>query len=233
MDDVLPEDFDGDGIPDAIENLTGTDWTNPDTDGGGMLDGDECQIAFWSTLCANSPYDPFDPSDDIVESGVVFWANNTTGDVDTNQVHRWRLTTNDFYTGTTYANLEDIHPYSRLVVNIDNLTQLPDTSFSNGTVDWEITYKEIIGRGNLPISSYYRNITFWSDPAASLQRSNDTHNVNVDFGEISQLNVKQEEYFFDWDSLAPSTAVTQGYDYQLILPSTFSNQQSVEFKFRK
>ena len=51
------------------------------------------QIAFWGTLCVNSPYDPFDPTDDIVENGVVFWANNTTGDVDLSQVHRWRLTT--------------------------------------------------------------------------------------------------------------------------------------------
>ena len=38
-DDIQPDDFDGDGIPDAIENQTGTDWTNPDTDGGGMPDG--------------------------------------------------------------------------------------------------------------------------------------------------------------------------------------------------
>ena len=29
--------------------------------------------------------------------------------------------------------LQDIHPYSRLVPNVDNLSQLPDTSFSNGT----------------------------------------------------------------------------------------------------
>ena len=57
-------------------------------------------------------YDPFDPTDDIVENGVVFWANNTTGAVDTSQIHRWRLNTNDFYTGTTYANLAEVHPFS-------------------------------------------------------------------------------------------------------------------------
>ena len=120
LDDVLPEDFDGDGIPDAIENLTGTDWTNPDTDGGGMLDGDECPVAFWGTLCANSPYDPFDPTDDIVENGVVFWANNTTGDVDLNQVHRWRLTTNDFYTGSTYATC-------KMFIHIPHSSQMSTT----------------------------------------------------------------------------------------------------------
>ena len=129
LDDVLPEDFDGDGIPDAIENLRNRLDKNPDTDGGGMLDGDECPVAFWGTLCANSPYDPFDPTDDIVENGVVFWANNTTGDVDLSQVHRWRLNTNDFYTGSTYASLQDVHPYFQLIPNVDNLTQLPDHQF--------------------------------------------------------------------------------------------------------
>ncbi len=229
LDDVLPEDFDGDGIPDAIENLTGTDWTNPDTDGGGMLDGDECPVAFWGTLCANSPFDPFDPTDDIVEDGIVFWANNTTGAVDTNQIHRWRLNTNDFYTGTTYANLAEIHPFTPLVPNVDNLSQLPDPSFSNGSIDWVINYKQAIGKGNLPISSYYRNITFWSDPSGTLQRSNDTHNVNVDSGEITSLNLKQEEYFFDWNSLAPNSVISQDFSYQSIVPSEFNNQQSTEF----
>ena len=229
LDDVLPEDFDGDGIPDAIENLTGTDWTNPDTDGGGMSDGDECPIAFWGTLCANSPFDPFDPTDDIVEDGVVFWANNSSGEVDTSQIHRWRLNTNDFYTGTTYANLQDVHPFSPLVPNVDNLSQLPDASLSNGTVDWEINYRQPIGVGNLPVSSYYRNITFWSDPAGTLQRSNDTHNINVEFGEIDRLNLRQEEYFFDWDVLSANSIVTSGFDYQLIVPADFSNQQSPEF----
>ena len=38
-DDLLPDDFDGDGIPDAVENASSTDWRNPDTDGGGMMDG--------------------------------------------------------------------------------------------------------------------------------------------------------------------------------------------------
>ena len=229
LDDVLPEDFDGDGIPDAIENLTGTDWTNPDTDGGGMLDGDECPVAFWGTLCANAPFDPFDPTDDIVENGVVFWANNTTGAVDTSQIHRWRLNTNDFYTGSTYANLAEVHPYARLLPNVDNTTQLPDGSFSNGTLDWEINYRDPLGTGNLPVSSYYRNITFWSDPATTLQRSNDTHNVNIDFGEVFRLNLRQEEYFFDWDTLAPNTIISQDFDYQLIVPSSFNDPQSTEF----
>ncbi|MGB0950921.1 MAG: hypothetical protein ACPGWQ_02825, partial [Poseidonia sp.] len=54
-DDIQPDDFDGDGIPDAVENQTGTDWTNPDTDGGGMLDGQECPDIFWFVNCAGAP----------------------------------------------------------------------------------------------------------------------------------------------------------------------------------
>jgi hypothetical protein len=65
-DDLLPDDFDGDGIPDAIENQTGTDWTNPDTDGGGMLDGDECPIQFWFVNCVGAPFNPWDPTDDTI-----------------------------------------------------------------------------------------------------------------------------------------------------------------------
>ena len=107
------------------------------------------------------------------------------------------------------------------------------SSFSNGTLDWDINYKRGIGKGNLPISSYYRNITFWSDPASTLQRSNDTHNVNVDSGKIASLNLKQEEYFFDWDTLASNTVISQGFNYQLIVPSTFNNQQSQNFLLLK
>ena len=122
-----------------------------------------------------------------------------------------------------------MHPFSPLVPNADNLSQLPDSSLSNGTVDWEITYKELIGLGNVPVSSYYRNITFWSDPSTTLQRSNDTHNVNIDFGEISRLNLRQEEYFFDWTTLAPNTVATQGYDYQLEVPD-YGDQQASSIK---
>ena len=223
LDDVLPEDFDGDGIPDAIENLTGTDWTNPDTDGGGMLDGDECPIAFWATGCLNSPYDPFDPSDDITSDGVVFWANNTSGVVDLGQIHRWRQNTYDFYTGSTYAHLETVHPFSEILASTTNLTNLPDASFSNSSIDWDIFYNTSIDRGSIPISSLYNNITFWSDPTSIILRSNDTHNLRLDSGSIEGLSLKQEEYFYDWATLSPSTQASQNHPYELILPSQFTD----------
>ena len=113
------------------------------------------------------------------------------------------------FTRARLMQIWPVHPYSRLLPSVDNTTQLPDGSFSNGTLDWDINYRQPIGTGNLPVSSYYRNITFWSDPATTLQRSNDTHNVNIDFGEVFRLNLKQEEYFFDWNTLAPNTIISQ------------------------
>ena len=75
-DDILPDDFDNDGIPDAVENLTGSDWRNPDTDGGGMLDGAECPQQFWFFNCVGAPFNLFDPSDDLPQNDVIFWANH-------------------------------------------------------------------------------------------------------------------------------------------------------------
>ena len=98
-----PADTDGDGIPDAIENNTGTNWLDPDTDGGGLTDYQECPPQFWSTLCAGSGQDPFDPTDDIIQNQVAFWANNTTINVDPALTHYWRVNTYDFYTGVDYG----------------------------------------------------------------------------------------------------------------------------------
>ena len=223
LDDVLPDDFDGDGVPDAIENLTGTDWTNPDTDGGGMIDGDECPQQFWGTGCVGSGFDPLDPTDDIVSQGIVFWANNSSGTVDINQIHRWRQNTNDFYTGTTYANLETVHPYEQLLPSITNLSNLPDSSFSNGSVDWIITFNNSISRGSIPISSQYYNITFWSDPSSQISRSNDTHNLKLTSGIIDSIQTKNEEYFYDWDSIASNSIPHSNQSYQLELIPEFTD----------
>ena len=81
-DDLLPDDYDNDGIPDAVENATGSDWRNPDTDGGGMLDGAECPQQFWFFNCVGAPFNLFDPTDDMPQNDVIFWANNTTGSVE-------------------------------------------------------------------------------------------------------------------------------------------------------
>ena len=222
-DDIQPEDFDGDGIPDAIENLTGTDWTNPDTDGGGMIDGLECPDIFWLVNCAGSGFDPLDPSDDIVTTDVVFWANNTSGTVDLDLDHRWRVNTNDFYTGTTYAHLATVHPSEQLVLPASNFTHLPPTSFSNSTVQWSVELSTALTEGQLPAPASYSNVSFVFDVSSLLARSNDTHILTVEQGPVNQIIYEQPEYYLDWDTLAATTVPGQGFPYELLLDAKFTN----------
>lgn len=222
-DDIQPDDFDGDGIPDAIENLTGTDWTNPDTDGGGMIDGLECPDIFWLVNCAGSGFDPLDPSDDIVTTDVVFWANNTSGTVDLNLDHRWRVNTNDFYTGTTYAHLAAVHPSEQLVLPSNNLTHLPPTSFSNSTVQWNVELSTPLTEGQLPAPSSYSNVSFVFDVSSILSRTNDTHILTVEQGPVNQIIYEQPEYYFDWSTLAATTVPGQGLPYESLTDSKFTD----------
>jgi len=223
VDDLLPADFDGDRIPDAVENQTGTDWTNPDTDGGGMIDGLECTQQFWIVNCVGSPFDPFDPTDDLISSEVVFWANNTTGVVDTDSIHRWRQNTNDFYTGTTYAHLEEVHPYETMVLPSSNFTHLADLAFSNETIDWMLTYRNPSTAGNLPVPFSLSNVSFFVDIGGILQRSSDTHNIEIIAGPIQEAFVQQPEYYFDWATLASTSVPGTNSSYELILPTTFND----------
>jgi len=224
IDDLLPSDFDGDGIPDAVENQTGTDWTNPDTDGGGVIDGIECPQQFWLTNCLGSPSDPFDPTDDYLPSEVVFWANNSSGEVDLNKIHRWRVYTNDFYTGTTYAHLAEVHPSETMIFPASNETHLADVAFSNGTLEWFIRYQDNYETGNLPVPADLSNLSFIVDPAAVLERSNDTHNIFVNTGPVQEIYSQEPEYYFDWQTLAASTVPGTNSSYELILPDSFNDR---------
>ena len=222
-DDLLPSDFDGDTIPDAVENQTGTDWTNPDTDGGGMIDGLECTQEFWVINCLGSPFDPFDPSDDLVASEVVFWANNSTGVVDLDATQRWRQYTNDFYTGTAYAHIAEVHPAETVILPSSNFTHLADMAFANDTVEWIITYNNPPVTGGLALPASWSNMSFYVDPAGELDRSNDTHNVNIIAGPIQEIFIQQPEFYFDWATLASTTVPGQGFAYELATPPQMSN----------
>jgi transglutaminase-like putative cysteine protease len=223
-DDILPDDFDGDGIPDAFENLTGTDWRNPDTDGGGVIDGVECPANFWATGCVGSPQDPLDPSDDFPQSQVIFWANNTSGTVDLEQVHRWRQVTNDFPTGSTYVHLATVHPSNELFPNIENLSGMADLGFSNSTVIWNVQYNTEFTGTPVPVPLSTINHSFWADATAELSRTNDTFIVNVDAGFLQSLIAVAPEYWFDWDTLASSTIANQTDTYALQLDDRLSNR---------
>ncbi len=222
-DDLLPDDFDGDGIPDAIENQTGTDWTNPDTDGGGMLDGDECPIQFWFVNCVGAPFNPWDPSDDSFSNEVVFWANNTTGNVDVFSVHRWRQTTNDFYTGTTYAHIGTAHPSSVVNVPTANKTNLADISFANDTVLWTIQMNNPIMNGAVPMPDSWTELSFWSDASASLDVTNDTYMITVNPGPLSEIWVNNSEFYFDWANNSASSIASPGFSYELSLDASFKD----------
>ena len=225
-DDIQPDDFDGDGIPDAVENQTGTDWTNPDTDGGGMLDGVECPDMFWFLNCAGSPFDPLDPTDDIVSTDIVFYANNTSGTVDLNLDHRWRTITNDFYTGTTYAHLESVHPGTTLAVPVSNFTHLAPLSFANSTVEWNVQFTQPLTSGQIPAPSWYSNVSFYFEPTANLSRTNDTHLLNIVEGSVDQVVFQQPEYYFDWATLASTTVPGQGFPYELLVDTRFTDPSS-------
>ena len=225
-DDILPDDFDGDGIPDAFENLTGTDWRNPDTDGGGVIDGVECPANFWATGCVGSPQDPLDPSDDFPQSQVIFWANNTSGTVDLEQVNRWRQVTNDFPTGSTYAHLATVHPSNELFPNLENLSGMADLGFSNDTVTWNMQYNTEFTGTPVPVPLSTINHSFWADATAELSRTNDTFIVNVDAGFLQSLIALAPEYWFDWDTLASTTIANQSDTYALQLDDRLSNRSN-------
>ena len=226
-DDIQPDDFDGDGIPDAIENQTGTDWTNPDTDGGGMLDGLECPDIYWLVNCVGSPFDPFNPADDILNNDVIFWANNSTGVVDLDRVHRWRAITNDFYTGSTYAHLDSVHPSELVTIPYSNLTHLAPVSFANDTIEWAITYNNPLGSGPIPAPESYSNISYVFETIATFTRSNDTHILTVDQGPLNELWFQEPEYFFDWSTIASTTIPGQGFPYELETDEIFTNMNDI------
>ena len=124
-----------------------------------MLDGQECPELYWFVNCAGAPYNPFDPTDDVLNNDVVFYANNTSGVVDLNLEHRWRTITNDFYTGSTYAHIDSVHPSRNLTVPVTNLTHLAPTSFANSTVEWDFKFTQPLTAGPIPAPSYYSNVS--------------------------------------------------------------------------
>ena len=223
-DDLLPEDFDGDGMPDAVENQTGTDWRNPDSDGGGMLDGDECTQQFWFTNCVGSPFDPFNPADDVVQNEIVFWANNTSGIVDLNRQHIWRLQTYDFFTGAAYGIENGVHPAAEITVPYTNSTHIASSSYANDTVAWNLAFSNPLVSGMVPLPANLFNITFWSDSQVGIKRTNDTHTYEIDSGVLDSVWVEQYEYWYDWDTISANTIAGTNSSYELILPPEYTDQ---------
>ena len=221
-DDIQPSDFDGDGLSDTYENLTGTDWTNPDTDGGGMMDGAECPPP---NLC-DGTFDPLDPSDDIVEDQIIFWANASAGSPDPTYTHYWRLNTYDKYTGTGFGLEKDMHPEQTITSPYANTTNLADGAFTGTTITWQIDYNVPVSPGNsLPLSAYAQDIT-WTDSATNIiNRTNDTHVYTVRGGSVDLITVDEVEHDYDWGTNAAISQPSTLSPYELSVPSTMTDLQ--------
>ncbi len=59
-------DSDGDGIPDEVERILGTDPFNPDTDGDGLTDGQELNQYFTDPLVADTDNDGISDGDEVL-----------------------------------------------------------------------------------------------------------------------------------------------------------------------
>ena len=226
-DDLLPDDFDGDGVPDEIENLTGTDWRDPDTDGGGMSDGLECPKQFWHTQCSGSGFDPLDPSDDIVQNQVIFTAENTTGIVDPLQPHYWRQYTYDNYTGISYGAVATEHPAADISIPFgNNSSLLPALAFQNGSVIWDINFQTPYTSGPIPVPANLQNITSIQDFSVSLTGTDLWRMDIVDgSGALSSMTALQPEVFYS-NAVQSITIGMPGMAHETTIDSELNNSAS-------
>jgi len=231
LDDLIPPDFDGDGVPDAMENLSGTDWRNPDTDGGGMSDGAECPPDTWSPTGCDGFYDPLDPSDDISDDiEVLFYANVTAGVADQGITHYWRTNTYDKYTGAAYGNEIDMHVPVQITQPYSNSTELADPAFSSGTVTWEVSFvTPLIETKIIPMPAYVSDISAWADASGEVMRTNGTHRYNVSANTISSYTADQNEYDYDWATNAVNTVPSTSSPYELEIDPSFNDPMHAYF----
>ena len=227
-DDINPQDTDGDGIPDSIENLTGTDWRNPDTDGGGMSDYAECPPQFWSTLCVGSNYDPFDPTDDVTTDDVVFWANTTSTLLDRGTPLYWRVNTYDNYTGGGYGVDVSSHPPQLMSQNYLNTTWIADAAYSNGTVTWNMAYNNPISDGlTVPMPHNWEAIDIWTNVTTRLERWDWVNTVTADGSPLSELTTQSKSLWYEDADLIDSEPHVPS-PLELSLPSYFNDGVSNE-----
>ena len=143
---------------------------------------------------------------------MVFWANNSSGIVDLDATQRWRQYTNDFYTGTAYAHIAEVHPSETIILPSSNFTHLADMAFANDTVEWLMTFNNPPVTGRLPLPVSWSNMSFYVDSGSELERSNDSHNVNIVAGPIQEVFIQQPEFYFDWATLASTTLRILSFD---------------------
>ena len=226
-DDLNPLDTDGDGIPDLIEQEIGTDWLDPDSDGGGVPDGEECPEDFWILDCIGAPGDPFNPIDDIQENALMFTATNSSEGLDPTVKHYWRWHTYDFYTGVSWGVNSTLVGNTQVLPEFSTEQGVADQSFWNhsGPLSWEIIFDEAgyIGPGQELIQPYnVVNFTTWVDGTAGLNFSNYTRDIIIDGAVIEALYVNAPEVILS-AAVRENTTVFANSDYGKDLPQEFIN----------
>jgi hypothetical protein len=190
LDDMNPADTDGDGIPDNIENQTGTDWRDPDTDGGGMSDYEECPPQFWQD-CLLGPQNPWDPTDDIIQNEIAFWANNTTSTgigVYPDLSHYWRVRTYEYYTGAAYGMNESSLIETEISPGWIDYHWIANDTFWDSSEDYWMTYVQPVNPGSrLPQPASAYSWMMWGDPFAYLNQSNVSHDLRISAAQIYEI----------------------------------------------
>lgn len=203
-DDILPPDFDNDGIPDSVEqNYTGTDWRDPDTDDGGMLDGEECPMSSWipgMTPGDCPPQDPFDPSDDSnALNTLLFYANTSQAYAlaDSISEAHWVLERRGFYTGASYA----VDP--SMLVSVDATSLRNETEIFDGTIStsddvytWQLEYAIPILSAELAHPWGTELISSIIDGAADVEREHFLGGLDVNgtTAAVTRLNVESQAF---------------------------------------
>jgi len=222
-DDQNPIDTDGDGIPDSVENNTGTDWRDPDTDGGGMLDGEECPPPMWIFNCIGGQYNPWDPSDDVIENAIIFWANNSTFGVDPNLPHYWRVHTYDSYTGASYGKNATYQIWVPMSTPFLDEGWIANPTFRNSSEVWTMQFTTPVSNTNIPHHYAATEYTMWIDGMASLNHSNITHDVRVSDSGVDLLLTQAPEILFDTTALDNSIAYSSASNYAMEYPVEFTD----------
>ncbi|MCH2349592.1 MAG: transglutaminase-like domain-containing protein, partial [Candidatus Poseidoniales archaeon] len=231
LDDMNPADTDGDGIPDNIENQTGTDWRDPDTDGGGMSDYEECPPQYWQD-CHLSPQDPWDPTDDIIQNEIAFWANNTTSTgngVYPDLSHYWRVRTYEYYTGAAYGMNESSLIETEISPGWIDYHWIANDTFWDSSEDYWMTYVQPVNPGSrLPQPASAYSWMMWGDPFAYLNQSNVSHDLRISAAQIYDLMTSQPEISFTSTEYANSIPYAGPGNYGTDLPGYFTDMTAPE-----
>jgi len=220
-DDLNPMDTDGDGIPDTIEQQIGTDWRDPDSDGDGIIDGDECTSEFWDIDCINSEGDPLNSTDGIMDNQLYFTVTNLSSNLDYNITNYWRWHTYDYYTGVSWGVNNTLLGNTQIAPEWSTTQGVADPSFwgVNGSELnlWKIDYQSGVLGPEVELIAPYNSVNFssWEDSNAGLNFSNYTRDLIIDQSYVETLFVSSPSVILGPEitgNSTPFSGSTYAYD---------------------